>query len=354
MITRSARRAHFRVAAAAFAISAAVLPTSKAQAVCDSDGPAGTPYVRGVNCRTITIDGYDREFIVYVTTNTAFDLADPSPLVVALHGGGGTAGNMFRNSGWQDRSDRRGVVVIFGQGLEYYSTEKEEYTKLWNGYGVEDEVDSDLKPAGYPDDSPWPADDIGFLGGAVDDVDALMEIDDDAVFVTGFSNGGRMCMRVAVQMSDRVKAAGCFAGGLNEVPRDTPLARIPIMWGRGASDPKAIQHVNEAERTNLSELPMTWAEFQDYPSLLAQLNPNLTTFGLHTKPTSLHETDRKMVLRFQSPADPNDPDVSCLHYVHLQGVVHQYPSATNNPQGFDAARKFGKFFMNTPAGCQLD
>jgi hypothetical protein len=44
---------------------AAGAPVAPFGVPCDSVGVSGIPYVPGVNCRFITVDGYRRHFIVY-------------------------------------------------------------------------------------------------------------------------------------------------------------------------------------------------------------------------------------------------------------------------------------------------
>jgi hypothetical protein len=39
---------------------------------CASQGGAGTPYVPGANCRTITVDGFPRRYVAYLSTNPKF------------------------------------------------------------------------------------------------------------------------------------------------------------------------------------------------------------------------------------------------------------------------------------------
>ncbi len=48
----------------------------------DSVGETGDPYAAGVNARTVEVDGYPREFLVYVPPGHAFSEESPAPVVL--------------------------------------------------------------------------------------------------------------------------------------------------------------------------------------------------------------------------------------------------------------------------------
>ena len=76
-------------------------PTTTADSI-DGSGPRGgartpcspTPdteaFKAGVTCRNLIVDGYPREFLVYVPQAVAADPGAPAPLVTMYHGSSGT------------------------------------------------------------------------------------------------------------------------------------------------------------------------------------------------------------------------------------------------------------------------
>jgi poly(3-hydroxybutyrate) depolymerase len=78
------RRAPF----AAALLGALLVPAaaSAAPAACATAGPAGTAYARGVNCRTVEVDGFRRRFEVYVPRTRRMNGA----VVFMFHGSSGT------------------------------------------------------------------------------------------------------------------------------------------------------------------------------------------------------------------------------------------------------------------------
>ena len=63
---------------------------------CNSVGVAGIPYVPGVNCRLMAVDGYTRRYVVWVPLG---GVAASSPAVFMLHGASGT-GEQFLAIVW--------------------------------------------------------------------------------------------------------------------------------------------------------------------------------------------------------------------------------------------------------------
>ena len=84
---------------AAAVMSGAVSP-AHAQAVqpfgvpCDSVGVSGIPYVPGVNCRLMAVDGYTRHYIVWVPLG---GVPANSPAVFMHHGASGSGGQFLRH-----------------------------------------------------------------------------------------------------------------------------------------------------------------------------------------------------------------------------------------------------------------
>src|SRR5688572_18694735 len=76
-------------------------PSPDFNVACDSTSLAGTPFVSGINCRVVNVDGHPREYIVYVPNSPSFNLSQQAPVVFFFHGSGGGAENAFLTSGWR-------------------------------------------------------------------------------------------------------------------------------------------------------------------------------------------------------------------------------------------------------------
>jgi polyhydroxybutyrate depolymerase len=164
-----------------------------------NDQSGGAPY-------TLPINGMDREY--YVRIPTAYDASQPARVVFAWHWRGGTASNIKGGGGF---------------GGSYYGL-----TSL-----IPDAIY--LAPEGLSENGQtgWAntgGQDIEFLQGMLDWLDANYCIDKTRIFSTGFSYGGIMSDTIACQLGSTFRAigpvAGSFFGGGNCA--DQPVAGILI------------------------------------------------------------------------------------------------------------------------------
>lgn len=177
-------------------------------AACAQVGPAK---------RTLVSGDQVREYYVHLPKN--YDPSTPMPLVLALHGGGGTAAGMDRSTGGQlaGEADLRGWIVAFPQGL----------SKSWNdGRGV---------PRQGQDAAP---DDVAFLSALIDRLATDHAVDRTRVYATGISNGGFMSFRLAVELSDKIAAVAPVTATLPKaLAVKTPARPVGVMIVNGTRDP---------------------------------------------------------------------------------------------------------------------
>jgi polyhydroxybutyrate depolymerase len=164
-------------------------------------------------------DGYRREYILHLPLNHE-KLARP-PLVLALHGGGGTAKGMIRltKGRFNELADEYGFLVVYPQGLE----------KSWN-----DDRDDPISFAHKND-----IDDVGFLSTLIRLMAQKYKADPQRVFATGISNGGFMSFRVSRELASEVKAVAPACAQIPQSSRQKYLdaAAISIMLMNGTADP---------------------------------------------------------------------------------------------------------------------
>ena len=124
-------------------------------------------------------------------------------------------------------------------GLRYRVLDSGRRSTKWNSFDLAEEVDLEERPRGYPEDAPWPADDVGFVDSIMRDLGARLPIDRERVYASGFSNGAGFAARLAVERSE-VLAAATFAGGglpaAQSPSRPMPmLAASPGRWTTASS-----------------------------------------------------------------------------------------------------------------------
>ncbi len=152
---------------------------------------------------------------------TGHTKAKPAPLVIAMHGGGGTAEALDRStrSQFTREADKRGWVVVFPQGI----------AKGWNdGRTLVSMRDRRRKGV----------DDVGFVRKLIDRLHATLGIDRRRVYATGISNGGFMSYRLGLELSDRIAAIAPVTANLQKVhAAKKPKHAVGLLVINGTEDP---------------------------------------------------------------------------------------------------------------------
>lgn len=143
-----------------------------------------------------TSDGL-REFYLYdpeafIDTRAS----QPLPLIIAMHGGGGTANQMMVMSQLNAVAQERRLLVAYPQGLGRLPTFN---AGVCCGFAMHHDVD-----------------DVGYVRSIVATVSRLHNVDAQRVYATGFSNGAMMSRRLACKAADIMKGifpvAGTYGG----------------------------------------------------------------------------------------------------------------------------------------------
>ena len=168
---------------------------------------------------TLKHDGYTRKFIVHLPKD--HKIMHKMPLLVAMHGGAGTARGMIglTKGRFNELADEHGFIVVYPQGLE----------KSWND-GRDD-------PISYAHENN--IDDIGFLSRVIQRVIQDYDADPEQVLVTGISNGGFMSIRVSRELPDKVKAVAPVCAQIPVVTKEHHINAPPIniLVINGTDDP---------------------------------------------------------------------------------------------------------------------
>ncbi|MDX1417374.1 MAG: hypothetical protein R3293_24430 [Candidatus Promineifilaceae bacterium] len=328
---------------------------------CASSGFAGTLYENGINCRLVKVDGYPRAYIVYVPPR----VQDPAPAVFMFHGSSGDGAQFYQISGWKEKADEQGFVAVFPTGVKYCNVldrplDSCKWTTKWHSYQlIEDEkFNFEIRPSGYPASAPYPADDVGFANAMLDDLLAPangLNIAAHQVFVSGFSNGGSMAARLAIEISERLAAAAYVAGGIIEVndPANLPPAavdHIPVFAAFGTADDGIMAQIGWDPRAG--KLPL------DQELLFAvegfaevYLTPHLNAFDHTYNPDTFvpyfsNQGSHATLVRWHTPQVGGAGHLFQLGV--LEGLQHHWPRGCEhidkNPNCFNAVDVFWPFF----------
>jgi polyhydroxybutyrate depolymerase len=142
----------------------------------------------------------------------------PRPLLIELHGGGGSGQGIERLARFGPLAERDGVVLVAPDGIR----------RSWN----------DGRRAPRIGATAGGVDDVGFIVALIDDLAHRYPIDLGRVYVAGMSNGAMMAGRLAATVPDRVAAFAQVAG---TAPADAaswchPGRPVPIIQIHGTAD----------------------------------------------------------------------------------------------------------------------
>jgi polyhydroxybutyrate depolymerase len=259
----------------------------------------------GRHTLTLTVDGLERTYIAHVPPS--YDSKTQLPLVVMLHGGGGTAKAAMWETEWTEKADKAGFLAVFPNAMSRDPSRRSSFAKnpqLWN----------DGSDRFYPGQKA--PDDVGFITAIFDDLSARFIVDKRRVFVTGFSNGASMSFRVGAELSNRIATIAPVAGAcwLEPVTLERP---VPMLYITGKADPLNLieggvpklatgdsDRVRAKPKPPVRESILKWARALGCPETTASVSD---ADGVHTETYSPGRDGAKVV------------------YITVDGLGHTWP-----------------------------
>jgi len=215
-----------------------------------------------VQQKQLSVDGLSRAYRLF--TPPSLDRSWPAPLVLVMGGVGNTAQEMVTATEFDRMAAETGeFIVAYPEGVG----------ETWNaGYCCLGEA------ATGPDD-------VAFLAGVIDDVQATSKVDPARIFAVGFSAGAMMAHKLGCDLAGRIAGVGSVAGAmvLDECRPSQPVSVIEI---HGTGDglvpyeggPTAGGATQPSPPTR--EVVQRWAELDACPTA-----PATTTEGVLTTVT---------------------------------------------------------------------
>lgn len=127
-------------------------------------------------------DDLERTYYVFVPDD--YDEAEPVPLVIGLHGAGGSAVEMAYFTNLDGIANDNGFILVYANAAD----------GRWSYLDVPLDAQDTVH------------DDEGFIGALIDTMKEQYAIDENRVYVFGFSNGGLMTVRLRCTLTKRLAA----------------------------------------------------------------------------------------------------------------------------------------------------
>ena len=183
-----------------------------------SPAPPLPPLSRAIQQNAVRVGDKVRTYLVYVPAS----LPPRAALVIVLHGSGMDGARMRVCTGYEFDSlaDQHGFVVIYPDG----------YRRNWNDCRTQ---------------ATFPAkreniDDMDFIRTLIARASVELDIDENQVYAFGYSNGGHMAFRLAVEAPGEIAAVVAVAASLptpdaSSCPQQGRTSRVMLI--NGTSDP---------------------------------------------------------------------------------------------------------------------
>jgi polyhydroxybutyrate depolymerase len=211
-------------------------------------------------------DGMTREYLVHVPKSYR---GRPTPMLLALHGGGGSADYQADDSKYRliSKSEQAGFIAVFPNG----------YSRLggalatWNAgaccaAAVRNNVD-----------------DVGFIREVIARVERQASIDPKRVFATGMSNGAMMSWRLACEAPE-IRAIAPVEGTDNTASC-RPAHPVPVIEFHSVNDEMVNFNggpgPNSFTQVNFTSVPATQAKWVQLNGANPAAKRVLTVDGAH-------------------------------------------------------------------------
>jgi polyhydroxybutyrate depolymerase len=173
---------------------------------------------------TLKVGNLERSYLLHIPPN--YEKAKPLPLVIMLHGMGGTALLSQRETGWSAKADSEGFIVVYPEATrpdQKRPPNLRTNPQAWNdGSGRFHAAEQNR-------------DDVAFIKALIESLESSYSIDPNRIYVTGFSNGASMTFRLGAELADRIAAIAPHSGTC-WTETLSPARAISVCYLAGDSD----------------------------------------------------------------------------------------------------------------------
>lgn len=157
----------------------------------------------GENIRTMVFDNQTREYLLYIPKQ--YDSKPPLPLVLLFHGNAMVAKEIMEMTDFSKVADEKHFIIAAPN-----------YQK---GALKNDALTYDI---------------VKFSKDFIREISSIVAIDKKRIYAAGYSRGGRICSRLASELSTDIAAAGIVAGLF--FPIKSPPRAVSIIAFHGTED----------------------------------------------------------------------------------------------------------------------
>lgn len=292
--------------------------------------------------RTVTVDGQNRSFVVYVGSSVGATAT--APVVFMFHGSGQSGDQFYNISRWKEMADQNGLIAVFPDALIYCYKEDNnndgdtndqgertvgsKWTSAVGGGLLEipcTAADISQLTAGQRSQIDHPtADDANFVDAMITVLKSKYVIDAKRIYASGFSNGAQFVNRLAADRSQTFAALHVHAGSNRHAP--VPGRALSLAGSLGNRD----QHLVDA--LGIPAVPISANTLVQYPGLkAAYIQPALGQLQLadvstYSEITVAGKKVGQWTFRTSTAGGSNTYTFSLV-----EDNDHAYPNGVNHP-----------------------
>jgi polyhydroxybutyrate depolymerase len=283
--------------------------------------PAEGPPEAGWSARTVSSGGLDRCYYLY--TPKKYDPVRAAPVVFSFHGFLSNPASHALITGWRRLADEHGFLLVMPQGTgfpqRWYAAET---------WGTED------------------IDDVQFYQDMLADLSFQASVDQNRVYVNGFSNGGGMTFDLGCNAGDTFAAMGTVAAAVVTTEDCSPSRPMPAIVFHGTADPIVPYEGGEMgspllkAAAEITHAPPVFVGVEDWVAFWAEGN------GCDPEPGTITQQGDVRGVRYSGCLDDAEVD-----FYTIEEGGHSWPGGFPIPgvgktsRDIDATEEMWEFFQ---------
>lgn len=254
-----------------------------------------SPLNAGEYERTITVDGSRRDYRIFLPSR--YNPSTPLPVVLVFHPTGMSSATAVKFSGFSQEAECRGFIAVYPNSAGLGGS------RSFNAGGLSGHLQRNA------------TDDVKYIDHLLSDLSAWVQIDTRRLYATGFSNGGMMCYRLALEMPHRFAAIAPISGtmAIRGVCEASP---IPILHIHGTKD----RIVPISGPNSLTPRNLDFMSVNETLQFWRSINQSSTIPEVGWLPDTTRDRMRILQRVYLSEATGAE-----IRYIEIQGGGHWWP-----------------------------
>jgi poly(3-hydroxybutyrate) depolymerase len=179
---------------------------------------------------SIDIDAVKRTYVLHVPA----DVGPGAALVVVLHGRGSSGADEMDRGHWQSKADKEKFIVAAPDALDSYVGVEHKKTPA-----IRDWIKRNYQALLGHNVVRWHGgrNDVKLIESVIDRVSVERRIDPSRIYIVGYSRGGFMAHRMAMEIADRLAGVAVVSPDVEPGPAKVPARPLSFLLVSGDQDP---------------------------------------------------------------------------------------------------------------------